>query len=868
MMRTIVRGGLIALLTSVLAACGGGGSDGVNGAPGAPGPTASVTNPGIQVTSLTPDQWTNLQMQGQILGVDLSAGTPKVTFRLTDLNGNAIVGMDQMYAQAAGAKLPTQKNVFGVIAKLVPGSNGGPSNWVAYTVESFNATTGAIGYRAPNTDSNGTLKYLGDGEYQYTFATDITQVKANVDANAASPGDLGDLTYDPGLPYRVVIQISGAARGTSTNTPDGSNSGIAAANLANPLNLVYDSSSPQRDIVKINSCNNCHSKLAFHGGGRVDTRYCVVCHTNQRKYAATNHQASVLGTTTITYDDGSTKVVPSWNPEPLKYPNGNALRDFPIMVHSIHRGEELPVYLNASYINDVAFPQPITNCFNCHTGNANGLNGANATPQGDNYKNNPSRKACGACHNDVDFATGANHPAPGGARADDSACKTCHTPDAIANVYHVSVDPTGSVDRGGYPANTAQDVPTPGWPAGQGPAIPLASATHPPAGVHTFKYEIASATIAANKATVKYRILMDGTPATFLPAGNPYLLPNLDGTPSIYVTYGQIQEGVAAAVDWTGNINTTVLNCRNQAASCTQTGPDANGYYTATLSSALPADAKLITAELGINYQDFVQLDAPGYAAIRTREPAFAILTAGSQTARRPIVEAARCNKCHNQLGVAPSFHSGARNNPQGCATGSSCHFEGRASSGGWSISAKGLIHGIHGGSQREQPFSYQATAQNLKGYGTIGYPGVLNNCEQCHVPGSYDFSGSANASAQPNLLWTHDATGNMTSASSIGLSPWIAKLGKGPYDYSKDNLVSSPIASACFGCHDSDTAITHMQQNGGRLLQLVSAVTGGAPNDTSHLNDFNNETCLVCHGSGKVADIKVVHNVTGVTLP
>ena len=96
-------------------------------------------------------------------------------------------------------------------------------------------------------------------------------------------------------------------------------------------------------------------------------------------------------------------------------------------------------------------------------------------------------------------------------------CKTCHTPDAISKIYHVSVDPTGSKDRGGYPANTANNVPTPGYPSGQGPPIPLASSTNPPAGVPKVAFEISSVTVAANAPTIKYRILFDGVPVTFQP---------------------------------------------------------------------------------------------------------------------------------------------------------------------------------------------------------------------------------------------------------------------------------------------------------------------------------------------------------------
>ena len=182
------------------------------------------------------------------------------------------------------------------------------------------------------------------------------------------------------------------------------------------------------------------------------------------------------------------------------------------------------------------------------------------------------------------------------------------------------------------------------------------------------------------------------------------------------------------------------------------------------------------------------------------------------------------------------------------------------------------MIHAIHGASKREQAFNYEATAKNLKGFGTIGYPGVLNNCEQCHIPGAYNFEIPANATASANLLWTTDANGDMRNPNNvtpIGQSPWIKILGKGEIDYRGDPLVSSPITSACFACHDSQTAIAHFQNNGGILLRSVSAITGATPGvpgtsvtDRSGLDGKNVEQCLLCHASGRTADVAVVHGV------
>jgi len=148
----------------------------------------------------------------------------------------------------------------------------------------------------------------------------------------------------------------------------------------------------------------------------------------------------------------------------------------------------------------------------------------------------------------------------------------------------------------------------------------------------------------------------------------------------------------------------------------------------------------------------------------------------------------------------------------------------------------------------------------------------VLKNCETCHVAGSYDFSASANNAAVPNLLWTTDARTDMsnpTNAPSIGLSPWVtATRNNGQADYTTDNLVSSPVASACFGCHDSSLAVQHMESNGGTLVRLLSSVstvgTVAAPRPAigtaSTMTFTKTEQCMLCHASGKVADIKAMH--------
>ena len=107
--------------------------------------------------------------------------------------------------------------------------------------------------------------------------------------------------------------------------------------MENPVNASYDftpatgapipDANLTRELVSIESCNACHDKLAFHGGGRVDTKYCVACHTEQRafgqakatstagKFPALTETATVNATTGITsysYSPTPTLLTAKW----------------------------------------------------------------------------------------------------------------------------------------------------------------------------------------------------------------------------------------------------------------------------------------------------------------------------------------------------------------------------------------------------------------------------------------------------------------------------------------------------------------------------------------------------------------------------
>ncbi|HSB24681.1 MAG TPA: hypothetical protein VLE94_16395, partial [Burkholderiaceae bacterium] len=227
-------------------------------------------------------------------------------------------------------------------------------------------------------------------------------------------------------------------------------------------------------------------------------------------------------------------------------------------------------------------------------------------------------------------------------------------------------------------------------------------------------------------------------------------------------------------------------------------------------------------------------------------------------TGRRPIVEDARCNKCHQELGTftTDAFHAGQRNDGTTCSW---CHTPNRTSSG-WSADSTSYIHAIHGGAKRTVPFNWHASSAT-DGFFNVKFPGVLRQCETCHLPGTYDFSATASASAQPNRPYRTVASGTLNA--SVSLSPYITtpgtNFGSGftfnattgvTTPAAATTLVTSPIATQCFACHDSTLARDHMLITGNASIYEARSTALAKP-----------ELCMVCHDTGRIADIKVMHS-------
>ena len=255
------------------------------------------------------------------------------------------------------------------VAATIP---NGQTQYTAYTTTVDKSITNN---NAPQTQAGGdtggkyTLIDAASGTYDYTFGT---KAPAGFDVTA---------THTIGAQASRNLATYGYPTAFTANTTfDFVPNGSKVTNV--------------RDLINEASCNGCHNPISAHGGARTEIAYCVLCHQPQ-----------------------------STNPDSL-----NTV-DFKVFVHKIHMGSSLPsVIAGTPYqvvhrgavvdFSKITFPQDIRNCTKCH---------ASGPTQADSWKTQPSRAACGSCHDDVNFATGKNHPI---VQVDDTQCSQCHTASA------------------------------------------------------------------------------------------------------------------------------------------------------------------------------------------------------------------------------------------------------------------------------------------------------------------------------------------------------------------------------------------------------------------------------------------------------
>jgi OmcA/MtrC family decaheme c-type cytochrome len=451
--------------------------------------------------------------------------------------------------------------------------------------------------------------------------------------------------------------------------------------------------------------------------------------------------------------------------------------EFGPMIHGIHTGR---VFEELGDFSDVTYPQDIRNCAKCHAG-----------ADGDHWNTRPTMTACGSCHRDVDFATGDGHPI-GGVQEDNQLCAQCHPP--TGNIAPI------------VPAHLTENS-TPNNP-------------DVPGGLVNFEYVLEEVTVNANnEPVVKFHINVDGEPldlSTYPPVG-------FSRGPTFLVAYALPQDGVDEPADYNNLGRSAGQPASVSLASVAGNLAGSPESYTVNLSDAPFPEGATMRAVALQGY--FTQLAAGEGDEDVARHTPSVVMPVTGDAVRRQVVEVAKCLGCHEIL----ELHGGNRvNQVQVCVL---CHNPNLSSSGRTADPAgvppatvealgpdpltypetamvfKQLVHGIHSAAKRTFPLEF---VRNRNGgiyynFSEVTFPGILSNCETCHAPGTYD-----PGLLPVGVLVSTDMTTDGVNASRDDL---IAARDSVPND---TDLVNSPVASACYACHNSNLVAAHMGQNGG----------------------------------------------------
>lgn len=658
---------------------------------------------------------------------------PEVTFKLSDPGGLAL--------DRNGITTPGPVSTSFILSYIPEGEEA----YVAYTTRVQNSPITGVSVTQASPDAGGVYTDLGGGQYLYKFKTALPadyDVDATHTLGIYARRDLTEFELDryvanelehfvpsgasEPMPRDIVttetcngrchdpLAVHGGARTevglcvlchnpTQGIDPDTGNSVYfpvlvhkihAGAELDNGYTIIgFNQGVNDYSEVEfpplLNDCETCHT------GGTPTEDFPLVASPNPAPVCDT----SGLGTTELSWGDisgfeihmnSATGPVFAGVKGAGSKETGKWVRDGTVF------------YLVDKATGQTAQRLPVnTTVLGC-VGNAPGTFRGAAGAQHTEWTSQPSRAACGACHDDLNFETGENHL--GGAYEDDSVCSICHVPDS-GNEFDRSV-------RGAH---------TPLYKSKQFP------------GVLVQILEVTN-TNPGDKPTVKFSL--GSKKGKVAPASLNRLLFSIAGPNKDFSFYTQesVQaDAVPAGDDW-----------------------------TYTFKTPLPMDAKG-SYSVGFEGREDVAVTKPGEAAVTERNPAqnytfaFAV-TDDMAVPRRMVVDDNKCEDCHRNL----SLHGDNRNNPQYCVT---CHRPNasdvprRPVSAGApeSIHFKYMIHRIHRGEELENPYVVYGFGGSLNDFSEVLFPGDLRNCSKCHVNDSFTLPlpEGVLATDTPRNLWT-----------------------------------------------------------------------------------------------------------------
>jgi len=663
-------------------------------------------------------------------------GTITVTYTLTDPNGLPL--------DATGATTPGVISL-AYVAAYIP---KGQAQYVAYTTSQ--ATGKALGtITRPDFELGSPATQIAPGQYKYSFSEQAPAgFDPTVTTTVAVDGNRDLTPFDQGISY---------AGDTFNFVPNGSAVTVT------------------RDVIETQSCNTCHYQLAFHGGYAHGMQMCVLCHQPQ-------------------------------NADPV---TGNSL-DAKVFFHKIHMGSQLPSVIGAKTTPGVPFqvagymnmisdfstvidPADPRRCEVCHS-QTTGAKQATA------FLSTPSRAACGACHDDINFATGfSNGPEmnhPGGPQENDSQCSQCHIPQGQqpfdASILGAHVVPTDTAAT--YPQNPDTLLP--------GVNLTITSVTN---------------TSAGKTPTVNFTLQDDK--GNNIPLSQPEVIEFTMAGPTTDYGYTSFGSDTASTP---GYVTESVA-----AAAC-----NSSGACTYTFTHAIPASATgtyTMAGEALVSQTVLAGTTDQQVVSVGAKNPLVNFSVDGSPVApRRTVVELSNCNNCH----VALSLHGNLRNQTEYCVM---CHNPSNTDASQrpsaviasyrtqppQGINFNLLVHRIHDG--------VNAAADSPKNpYIVVGYGGSINNFSSVLFP---VMSPAGDATYMQNCAMCHV---NSTEQNDL---PLMGNLNQVVDPRGWINPVG-PISSACSGCHVSKDEASHFLAN----------------------TDALGESCAVCHSAGAQFAVDAEH--------
>lgn len=295
-------------------------------------------------------------------------------------------------------------------------------------------------------------EFLGGARWRYAFADPLpaTYAPPYNDSPSFGPDD-GEWTGQPLLDGTYTVGLSFGWR----FTVDGQRGFVDVGEDTHEVLFGGSSSLAPRRVTQLANCNLCHVRLTYHEGERRELTQCLMCHTSGaedpndpevgggtpgvsiesrvlfHKLHNASHLPSVVGIGVR--PDG--ELDHAADPEPLTFatPEGTLLdRSFIGFPAFPNRLVPKPKNFGWSDLTEEGRRREdlvrsgVIACARCH-GDPDGDGPIEAPADGDLIYAQPTRRVCGACHDDIDwdlpYTTNLQTMPP---QPDDGSCIDCH----------------------------------------------------------------------------------------------------------------------------------------------------------------------------------------------------------------------------------------------------------------------------------------------------------------------------------------------------------------------------------------------------------------------------------------------------------